>query len=784
MSDEEILRYVTVSIAGFRCYDKKVIKITPNKITNLSGPSGVGKSTIFSAIYWALFGSLRNIQSHTKNTKKNNVTIEFPMGPKIYRQANPKLLRVTYQDKVTEGDGAQVIIDRLFGSKMVWTCTSYLAQNERNLLLTGNTNDKMDLLGKMSFSDEDIDSHISKIENKVTEIDLAVKVTSGMYSKGIAEYEIETKKVDWDNYVLPEDRQACLDVKDQLLVLIPETQNAINLNNQQKGKLETIKKSIQTVETSLASLTPDTSNSRETLQSNIENILHLLNIQQEIMTEDKKSTELIKIRNEIAAMVLVNPNVDTLPDYKQEDLFLAKTQDSEHSRGVVTCKAAGVLYTKEAVDAQILSLEKTIMSIPNIKKALEYRNIISKLETLPVVTTTQDDINAIRDKIKVIQDSQKSLRCPHCSKGIRFVAGGIIADTIDHVCDAKEIPILQACMAEMSADLLRKTQRDALEVKKRELEFPGIMDIDVSVPLNEIQLRDTLTKLKGVKVVDKPDVDVISSAMKYHALKRRVLDISTKDFLPEIREAALKVSQRDLTFAKDALSRFNKLEFDIKSNTDRLTSLYQELSEISIEEGHEEYLIAITDQLHAINDRIKEWQIMDALTAKRDKLERDKKELDSLSDKLSKVQNLKKIALELECGILQHTVDSVNNSLNVMIANLFDDPISVRLDVFKTPKNSGRVKPCVNLKIHYRGGEYDNIGELSGGEGDRVSLALTLALSQVSGSPIMLLDETMTSLDANIRERCLETLKEHTNKTVLCIDHESIEGYYDEVIHM
>ena len=71
---------------------------------------------------------------------------------------------------------------------------------------------------------------------------------------------------------------------------------------------------------------------------------------------------------------------------------------------------------------------------------------------------------------------------------------------------------------------------------------------------------------------------------------------------------------------------------------------------------------------------------------------------------------------------------------------------------------------------------------MSGGEGDRASLALTLALNRLSSCPILMLDESLASLDLTMKEAAIRTIRENTNTTVLVIMHDGIEGIYDATI--
>lgn len=149
---------------------------------------------------------------------------------------------------------------------------------------------------------------------------------------------------------------------------------------------------------------------------------------------------------------------------------------------------------------------------------------------------------------------------------------------------------------------------------------------------------------------------------------------------------------------------------------------------------------------------------------------------------LSDIQTLRQHAVETECRILQQVVDSINASIQGVCGTLFDRDIRIELSLFKTLKTTKNVKPIANFSISYQGGTFDNISQMSGGEGDRASLALTLALNRLSSCPILMLDESLASLDLNMKEAAIRTIRENTNNTVLIIVHDGIEGHFDSVV--
>lgn len=161
---------------------------------------------------------------------------------------------------------------------------------------------------------------------------------------------------------------------------------------------------------------------------------------------------------------------------------------------------------------------------------------------------------------------------------------------------------------------------------------------------------------------------------------------------------------------------------------------------------------------------------------------KDREEVVVLNADLADLQVLRQHAVETECRILQQVVDSINHSIEGVCTTLFDRDININLNLFKTLKTTKNVKPVANFTIAYQGGVFDNINQMSGGEGDRASLALTLALNRLSSCPLLMLDESLGSLDLNMKEAAIRAIRENTANTVLVIMHDGIEGLFHNVI--
>lgn len=101
----------------------------------------------------------------------------------IYRQRHPELLRVVYQGQTYEDDVAQGLINNFFGSKEAWYACCYILQGNRNSLLTASNGDKMRLIHELSFSQEDPEVYINKLEDTLVQKKSALDIARSHFER-------------------------------------------------------------------------------------------------------------------------------------------------------------------------------------------------------------------------------------------------------------------------------------------------------------------------------------------------------------------------------------------------------------------------------------------------------------------------------------------------------------------------------------------------------------------------------------------------------------------------
>jgi DNA repair exonuclease SbcCD ATPase subunit len=146
---------------------------------------------------------------------------------------------------------------------------------------------------------------------------------------------------------------------------------------------------------------------------------------------------------------------------------------------------------------------------------------------------------------------------------------------------------------------------------------------------------------------------------------------------------------------------------------------------------------------------------------------------------ISKAELLSRRVGDAESLSLQQTIDRINGDIEEYITAFFDDTCSAHLSAFKETKDKDK-KSLIDIEFS-RNGEMVSIDSLSGGEYDRLALALFLSFG--SQSPVMMLDECLASLHSELVEEIIEKIQEKmSHKLVLFTLHQANTGIFDHII--
>ena len=157
--------------------------------------------------------------------------------------------------------------------------------------------------------------------------------------------------------------------------------------------------------------------------------------------------------------------------------------------------------------------------------------------------------------------------------------------------------------------------------------------------------------------------------------------------------------------------------------------------------------------------------------------------LKDIEKRLEGSYGLEKTGKEAEILAIENTIKNINLHAESYINQLFENPITVRLENVKDDGKSLKLK--MNTSIEYNGEKYAHVDELSGGERQRLDLAFLLAVNDMLGSNILMLDEVFNNIDMDIHSDILNSLKSMCeNKMILVVSHEAIRGLFDHEIEI
>jgi DNA repair exonuclease SbcCD ATPase subunit len=230
-----------IRLIGFRKYTDTTLEFPDNMISYLCGENGTGKSTIFAAILWTLYGKVRKV-SHSR-TPNSRVTVWLAIDNLvIMRQRKPKSLLVTIDCTTTiEGNVAQEYINSQYGQMSTWIATCYLQQDHYHPLVENDPSSRMKLLNQIAFDGDDPAEKISKLSSAIREYEKYTAVASAESSSSYNAYVYTSNMERIDPTWSIIDQQTTYQLRNELASLgkrVSDLQAELTTSNFLIGKFE------------------------------------------------------------------------------------------------------------------------------------------------------------------------------------------------------------------------------------------------------------------------------------------------------------------------------------------------------------------------------------------------------------------------------------------------------------------------------------------------------------------------------------------------------------------
>lgn len=777
-------------LENFRKHEK--LSLNFSSLTLLKGSSGQGKSTTFAAIYWCLFGTLKCVYPFSSPNAKTLVKITLP-EMEIIRTRNPKTLSLSLQGATYKDKEAQGLLEQIFGNKNLWLATSYLEQGQNHALIRGSNANCMELLDSLAFSGENPREFISRI-------DLEYKKKEGqvLSQRKILESLQEKLSPLLPNFCEEDMREKEIlsrleeDVKEKKKLLPLLIQKVMN-EKQVLGKFNTLEEERKRIRESL-SLLPEEVAPCIDLEEEKKQVANLrlerdraLYYQKIKATHDTLMSEIAQVRGEH----MCDLSLDVSRLERDRQLF-------EKNRALV-CKL-GLPYQKEQVQKEISNLQERINQVQrqtveyqvHLKQEKARKDLLAQLSALSLpdlvpsnICDLEKECELLRDKLSEVERRSKLLTCPHCQKKISYANGKLLAEAV--VDEGESKVEVENALKEKKKELELSRKYKELVWKKENLEKQlsslALSSEEPSVPPPVTDLQNRMALLLKVEFYPPPlhseeDLQRIRKLQTLHAKLPSLVKEERR--VTEIEEELNSLLDR-VKIAEEAKLLYEKQKRERQSLEEREKKLSSELSKMEITDSEGQL-----NQLKADLERL-EKEIASALLS--NQIYSDYQEYKNLEGEheacyadLLALQKLKALSLQAEMHHLETVVRTCNYVLEKVCNLIFEEPIKACLCLTKQLKNGSNVHK-VNFSLNYRGMEGE-VEQLSGGEKQRLSIALTLALSQFSSGPL-LFDECLAYLDADLQELCLEAIREFaSDKQVIYIGHNMTEGYFDDTISL
>jgi DNA repair exonuclease SbcCD ATPase subunit len=291
--------------------------------------------------------------------------------------------------------------------------------------------------------------------------------------------------------------------------------------------------------------------------------------------------------------------------------------------------------------------------------------------------------------------------------------------------------------------------------------------------------KDEYLELEKIKIANDKCKNIDINLSKLKILIEEKEKIDTKNIRENLEEIDNDIINAELFLKYNKLSLLNLEDYIVPNDFDEYYKKYLKTKEVLekykdieiFDINKNEYL-----ELEKIKIAIDKCKNIDTnLNKLKEVIEKRNK----FTDQLLNIEKLIKIIRETENMYMENKIGEINRYLNQILEKIIDD-LEINITMFRE-----NYKPVVNLNIIFEGKNYPDINYMSGGQIDRISIALTLTFNIILNTPIIMLDETIDSLEEEKKKACLDSIKENIkNKIILITCPDSIEGFFDEIINL
>jgi ABC-type lipoprotein export system ATPase subunit len=734
-------------------------------------------------------------------------------------------------------EDADAVVARLFCHHSLWNIVGHIPQNETHKLLSGSNSARMTYLNTLAFDDFDPTTQIATINNELQKTNVERQFLSTTLEREQKVLQNEALLHHGKKLISADTTLQLRNIIGELLhkqatLLEKKAQHDYSHSRllQLQPELNKLLQQLQSLPTSdkITSETQSLIAKEQHLNQQLQNLLIIQAKLEEKSRIDQQNANLLRDYESCCTAlkdsrfaVIQGRLTTALSDGHAVHKQLSQTMvlEEKYNRNKKLCDSFAIPYESSAIEKELTLVRRWHQLQPIRQMNNELMNHKQRLAQFQISGGPQSVTELMKQKAELEQQQATYLsirnvkECPHCKGTVRVMPTGLIEkapvpngtelDKIDtHInniigkirtvstnCEiSRQHESLLQCIAECE----KKLQHMIASVGGEQ---------DLSAPVASApKIPEHI--LMNIEIISPPvpSSNDLHLMLEYHHLQNRANELSK--YLSSIQPGSTinAVSVKPSVITSD----INKLRNELSENKKQQMTLHDQRiilgkldTQIALLQGEITKFNAMLDptvgkQIEDCKNTITHNQklISDSLDCetynrKIDTYTTMLKQLTMLQSRYTKLLRMKEISVNCECAMLYEIVNSLNVAANNIAAYLFDSAITITLTLHKQLKTEDRKVQAVHVDINYKGMKLDSIAALSGGERDRISLCLTLAANSISGCPILLLDEMVSSLHEEGSTTAIKSIaKSSAGKTCLVIAHNAIEGHFRDVIDL
>jgi len=721
---------------NFRVHRDKTVEINKNGHVLLQGESGVGKSTVLQAVFFALYGKVQ--RPCTRGTTHCSVALKLS-DMKIKREHGPA--RLVVNDTIT-GDAAQELVDKRFGTVKNFVLSCYSSQSKNISILDKAPAKQKKIFEELSGSSCESDK--TQIRERIklleSERDRLRGVMDGLSRDTDDERETESLEVlkkehseITEKIISIEKETVTLNAKImEMRRILPSVRDAEVKRKWYLERIEILEKKISEIKE-----TPEVYDDLEELEKKMQRF----RMRQDYLTEEAHVNEMIKdheaeIANRLQQIISADP-------VKNEESLKVLEKEQQKYDNYKRVKQAIAVLKKAKV--QVPVKEPWIKQKEFVEnKRQQLKEQVEKGDEFIALSSLSSSCPSCREDLRAVSYDTLILASDYVSVDVEKQTEHLMArNKLELISDVFPFEIMEVCEKDRTEDIeaMKKlsdvsrwevVERENLLKRQREKELPP--------PI--LKRKISLEKNPGKNLEDIEDPSV-----EYVRIKRLCEEERVK------RNEKNKLTKEHQDLKKQLTIQEKILSIKIEDPD----SLEKELLQYPIQQG----------ELHRKRDEF-------AIRIRRKRLTETKDALKELEERLQGTYKLQSLAKQAETQSLSTKIDEVNFLAKRYLDLFFKEQILVNLIVREEK---------IGTEVNYLGETFSLDNEsLSAGQKQRCNLAFRFAFADVCQSKFIMLDECLNNLDGETSSHILTKLKKLSeDRLILVISHGASEGIFDEV---